>query len=204
MKNNGFWRGRLSYASSGQGLRSIFSVDINARVPAMKFLVSFSIGLLAPLSVHAQDNQADSSRESARLQPLIQQQWDEYKKRPRRLFLNRKNNMPIVENYAAECFRKIQTVGNLNYPREAMGKIYGNVILSFEVMPDGVFQSISVVRSSGHDVLDKHAIYAVELASPCQPYPMELKERADSITLTRMFSYTNETIGSEPNERYQP
>jgi len=170
----------------------------------MKLPVLFIIGLLVPISVHAQVKHADSFKEKERLQALIQQQMDEYYKRPSRQFLSRKNNMPIVENYAAECFRKIQTVGNLNYPPEAMGRIYGNVTLSFEVMPDGALQNITVMRSSGQDVLDKHAIHAVELASPCQPYPMELKDRADIITLTRAFSYINKTIGSEQNECNQP
>lgn len=169
----------------------------------MKFAVSLFIGLLVTLSAYAQDNNTDSINERERLQARVQQEWND-SKRPGRLFLARKNNMPILETYAAECFRKIQTVGNLNYPREAINKIYGSVILSFDVMPDGVFQNISVVRSSGHDVLDKHAKHAVELASPCQPYPMELKERADIITLTRVFTYMNKTIGSESNERLQP
>jgi TonB family protein len=184
----------------------LFQVWLNAlvRVQIMRFTVPFIIGLLVTLAVYAQDNQTDSLNERERLQARIQQELNEYNKRPRRVFLARKNNMPALEAYAAECFRKIQTVGNLNYPPEAKNKIYGNVILSFEVMPDGAFQNISVVRSSGHDVLDKHAKYAVDLASPCKPYPMELKERADIITLTQVFTYMNKNIGSESNERFQP
>ena len=183
----GFKDATQAYQASTASLSVFFRLH-NVRIFAMQFLMSLCISLLVPLSVHAQDNQMDSTKERERLQTLIQQQWDEYNKRPRKLFLARKNNLPILETYAAECFRKIQTIGNFYYPRKAMGKIYGSVILSFEVIPEGVIRNVSIVHSSGHDVLDNHAKQTVEVAYACQPYPAELKERADIIMLTREFS----------------
>lgn len=161
----------------------------NGTIFAMQFLIPLCISLLVPFSVHAQDNQMDSTKERERLQTLIQQQSDEYNKKPRKLFLAQKNNLPVLETYATECFRKIQIIGNSYYPRKAMGKTYGNVILSFEVIPEGIIRNVSIVHSSGHDVLDKHAKGTVEVAYACQPYPAELKERADIVVLTRKFSY---------------
>jgi protein TonB len=79
--------------------------------------------------------------------------------------------------------------GNLNYPDEArLRNLHGNLVLTVAVRADGSLESIDLVRSSGHPLLDEAAMRTVRLAQPFQPLPVN-NEAVDVLHITRTWQY---------------
>lgn len=90
--------------------------------------------------------------------------------------------------------RKIEMVGNLNYPEEArQGKTYGQLRLLVAILPDGSVQEISVLKSSGHQVLDDAATRIVRLAAPFQPFPQQMRKTTDVLEIIRTWKFERRT-----------
>lgn len=65
----------------------------------------------------------------------------------------------------------------------------GDLLVRFTVRRDGVLRDVAIVSSSGHDLLDREAIRAVEVASPYPPLPDAWQET--DLTITGHFIYHN-------------
>jgi protein TonB len=86
--------------------------------------------------------------------------------------------------------RKVETIGNLNYPDEARRqKLFGNLLLHVAVRSDGSVEKIRVIRSSGHQVLDDAAKRIVRLAAPFAPFPPDIREEVDVLDITRTWQF---------------
>lgn len=95
--------------------------------------------------------------------------------------------------YAAylEAWRKkVERVGNLNYPDAARRKkLYGDLLLHVAVRADGSVADIRVIRSSGHKILDDAAVRIVRLAAPFAPFPEEIRKEVDILDITRTWQF---------------
>ncbi|HSQ08051.1 MAG TPA: energy transducer TonB, partial [Chromatiaceae bacterium] len=93
--------------------------------------------------------------------------------------------------------RKVEQVGNLNYPEEARRKhLYGNLILRVAVRADGSVEQIQVLRSSGFPVLDQAATKIVELSAPFAQFPPDITADTDVLDITRTWQFQrNNQIG---------
>jgi protein TonB len=69
----------------------------------------------------------------------------------------------------------------------------GKLMLDVIMNADGTVRDISILRPSGHAVLDEAAIRIVNLAAPLAPIPPEILKEADILHITRTweFSTTN-------------
>jgi protein TonB len=86
--------------------------------------------------------------------------------------------------------RKVEAIGNLNYPQEAKQHgIFGSLILHAAISADGSLEQVRVVRSSGHPVLDQAAIDIVKLAAPYAPFPDDIKAETDVLDITRVWQF---------------
>lgn len=86
--------------------------------------------------------------------------------------------------------KKIEQVGNLNYPEEARRqKLYGSLRLLVAINPDGSVESIEVLESSGRRLLDDAAIRIVQLAAPFQPFTVEMKKSTDLLEIIRTWKF---------------
>lgn len=86
--------------------------------------------------------------------------------------------------------KKVERIGNLNYPDEAKSKkLYGNLMLHVAIRTDGSVDQIRLVRSSGHKILDDAAIRIVELASPYAPLPPDIRDEVDILDITRTWQF---------------
>ncbi|MGQ0511870.1 MAG: energy transducer TonB [Betaproteobacteria bacterium] len=123
----------------------------------------------------------------ARLQKEIGRRVTDYQK-SRVLFVTAKRPGPH-QVYVASSLSKILRKGNLHYPRDARGRVYGDVRATFYLSDSGVLQKAEVDRSSGHKVLDDAIIKAIHLASPFGAFPPDLKNRAATLVVTQTFSF---------------
>lgn len=95
--------------------------------------------------------------------------------------------------YAAylEAWRKkVERIGNLNYPDEAKRKkLYGALMLHVAVKADGSIEQIRVIRPSGHKILDDAAKRIVRLAAPFAPFPPNIRKEVDVLDITRTWQF---------------
>jgi len=97
-------------------------------------------------------------------------------------------------DYLEHWRQRIETLGNLNYPEEARRKeIHGSLRMLVTLRPDGSVQEVDILKSSGHALLDDAAIRIVQLASPFQPFPLEMRERTDLLEIIRTWKFEKET-----------
>jgi protein TonB len=87
---------------------------------------------------------------------------------------------------------KVERIGNLNYPEQARRKnLTGSLVLSVGIRADGTVYKVQVRRSSGQPELDEAAERIVHLAAPFAPFPVELREQADVLVITRTWKFSN-------------
>lgn len=92
--------------------------------------------------------------------------------------------------YMNQWLRKIENIGNLNYPAEAKRQnISGSLRLMVAVRADGTIHELKVMESSGHKVLDDAAKHIVRLAAPFAPFTEEMRKQADILEIIRTWQF---------------
>ena len=131
------------------------------------------------------------SLEIASLEARLDKQRQIYAKRPRIKRLTSLSTVASSDAYYLNSWRrKIEKIGNLNYPAEARKrKLYGSLRLMVAILPDGSLKEVELLQSSGHRVLDNAAIQIVKLASPFAPFPDELRATTDVLEIIRTWQF---------------
>lgn len=132
---------------------------------------------------------AQSALAMARMEAQIAREVDAYNKLPRKKFIGARAQGVVEAQYAEDWRQKIERVGNLNYPEEARGRIYGSLLVTVEINADGTLASVEITRSSGKKVLDDAAKRIVRLASPFSAFPAELRRSTDILVITRHWTF---------------
>ena len=90
--------------------------------------------------------------------------------------------------------RKVERVGNQNYPAEARDqRIYGSLRMLVAINRDGTLREVRILESSGHTVLDNAALRIVRLAAPYAPFTGDLID-VDVLEIIRTWRF-------EPGDR---
>ncbi|WPL19730.1 hypothetical protein Thiowin_04874 [Thiorhodovibrio winogradskyi] len=111
----------------------------------------------------------------------------------RRKAINASTQEYVYANYLESWRRKVERIGNLNYPEEAKEKrLFGSLVLQVAVRADGSLEGVRLLRSSGHQVLDQAAVRIVELAAPFAPFPDSIRARHDVLDITRTWQFLRE------------
>lgn len=131
------------------------------------------------------------SLEIASLEARLAQQRQVYAKRPRIKRLTSLSTKSSVDaSYLNAWRRKIEKVGNLNYPAEAKRQqLFGSLRLLVTILPDGTLKHVHLLESSGEQILDDAAIRIAQLASPFTPFPDELQESTDELEIIRTWQF---------------
>ncbi|MEJ1296132.1 MAG: energy transducer TonB [Candidatus Sedimenticola sp. (ex Thyasira tokunagai)] len=133
---------------------------------------------------------ASANPEIARLTAEIARKERAYAKRPRKKFISASTKEHKYASYLDSWRRKVESVGNLNYPDEARRKkLYGNLVLEVSIRQGGDVSEIAVRRSSGHKLLDDAAIRIVKQSAPFAPFPAEIREETEIIVITRTWQF---------------
>ena len=135
----------------------------------------------------------DSSQLSDQISSLEAELANEqqlYAKRPRIYRLNAASTMRDKGAwYKDEWRKKVERIGNLNYPDEARRQqIYGNLRLLVSINRDGSLYEVQVLESSGQPLLDQAAQRIVRLAAPFAPFSGDLND-VDRLEIIRTWRF---------------
>ncbi len=133
---------------------------------------------------------AEAARAMARLEGEIAKNTEEYNKRPRKKFVGARTQEYRFAQYIEDWRQKVERVGTLNYPEAARGKLYGSLTLTVTLGRDGEVLTISIDRSSGHQILDDAARRIVQMAGPYAPFPPAISRDTDQLVITRAWTFT--------------
>ena len=97
---------------------------------------------------------------------------------PKERFLSVNTRQTLFAQYLVDWKSKVERVGTLNFPDEARRlHMEGSPVLEVALNSDGSIAEILVRQSSGEKSLDQAAIRILQLASPFDPFPRELRDR---------------------------
>ena len=86
--------------------------------------------------------------------------------------------------------RKIERVGNKNYPLQAKTKnIFGNLTMKVAINRDGTINKVIIMESSGSKILDDAALRIVRLAAPFNPLTREMAADTDILEIIRVWQF---------------
>jgi protein TonB len=86
--------------------------------------------------------------------------------------------------------RKIERIGNLNYPEKAkLNNIYGNVTIKVAINRDGTINNVTIMDTSGNKILDKAALSIVRMAAPFGPLSKEMTKDTDILEIIRVWQF---------------
>jgi len=140
------------------------------------------------------------SAEIASLEAQLSKDRQEYAKRPR---VSRQNTAATMRDISAwyrdEWRKKVERIGNLNYPDEARRqRIYGSLRMLVIVKSDGTVEELRVLESSGRPVLDEAAMRIVRLSAPFAPFSGELARNYDQVEIIRTWRFgRGDTLSSQ-------
>ena len=129
--------------------------------------------------------------EIASLEAKLDRQKQIFAKRPRIKRLTSLSTASSTDAFYLNSWRrKIENIGNLNYPEEARKrKLYGSLRLMVAITPDGRLKEVELLDSSGHKTLDEAALRIVRLAAPFAPFPDELRKTTDVLEIIRTWQF---------------
>jgi len=133
----------------------------------------------------------ERSMEMVNLNEQLNESMQAYAHRPRHIYVSARTQEYKYANYMSEWVKKVERVGNLNYPDEARrAGLTGKLIMDVTMNADGTVRNISIMRTSGHKVIDEAAIRIVNLAAPFPPFPEDILKDADIMHITRTWEFS--------------
>lgn len=132
------------------------------------------------------------SMEMLTLNEQINQSMLIYSKAPKSKYITARTKEFKYASYMRDWVTKVERVGELNYPDAARrNKLSGSLMVEVALDPDGSVRDISVLRPSGHKLLDDAAIRIVKLAAPYPPFPESIRKETDVLYITRTWIFTS-------------
>ena len=127
-------------------------------------------------------------QEIASLEARIAQEQQALAKMPRTKRLNSMTTRSAAEAAYLNMWRmKCERIGRANYPP---GQLEGEVLMLVSILADGTLEEVRILKSSGHQQLDRAALTTVRQASPYQPFSVEMRKAYDRLEFTRTWQFT--------------
>ncbi|MGB5261058.1 MAG: TonB family protein [Gammaproteobacteria bacterium] len=134
----------------------------------------------------------ERSMEMVNLSEKLNETMQAYAQRPKQVYVSARTQEFKYANYMGEWVKKVERVGNLNYPDAARREgISGKLMMDVALNADGTVRNISILRPSGHRVIDEAAVRIVNLAAPFPPFPPEIGKDADILHITRTWEFSS-------------
>jgi protein TonB len=123
------------------------------------------------------------------MEAQVARQAEDYAKRPRRKFVGARAAETRYAMYVESWRQKVERIGNMNYPEQARGRLYGSLRLTVAIKSDGSVEYVQVDRPSGHKILDRAAERIVKIASPFAAFPDNIRRDTDILVITRTWTF---------------
>ena len=125
----------------------------------------------------------------ARLAAEIHLRSERYAKRPKRKFVSASTTEYAWATYLSEWVKRVERVGNLNYPDEARRRhLAGKVVITIAIRRNGSVERTQIVQSSGIPLLDSSALRIAKLAEPYAALP-KTEDDPDILHVTRTWLF---------------
>ncbi len=139
----------------------------------------------------------ERSMEMVNLSEQLSETMQAYAKRPKQIFVSARTQEFKFANYMTEWVKKVERVGNLNYPDEARrAGISGKLMMDVSLNADGTVRDIRILRPSGYTVIDEAATRIVNLAAPYAPFPPDILKDTDILHITRTWEFSTDRMKS--------
>ncbi len=126
----------------------------------------------------------------ASLTAELDRSFEAYARRPRQTYISARTQAYKYASYMEAWVAKVERIGNLNFPDAAARRgLTGTLLLDVALLPDGSVKKITLLRSSGHPVLDQAAIRIVRLCAPFAPFPADIRKDTDILHITRTWQF---------------
>lgn len=100
----------------------------------------------------------------------------------------------VAAQYMKDWEGRVERIGNLNYPEEAIKKGFSaTLLMDVGIKRDGSIYSIRVTRSSGNPALDEAAKRIVRMSAPFAPLPADLLKELDVLVIPRVWKFSDES-----------
>ncbi len=100
----------------------------------------------------------------------------------------------VAAQYIKDTETRIERIGNLNYPQEAIKKGFSATLtMDVGIKRDGSIYSIRIPQSSGNAALDQAAKRIVRMSAPFAPLPAELLKELDVLVITRVWKFSDQS-----------
>lgn len=100
----------------------------------------------------------------------------------------------VAAQYVRDWERKVERIGNLNYPKIAREKGFsGTLSMDVGINRDGSIYNIRITRSSGTQALDRAAKNIVRMSAPFSSLPQQISKQLDVLIIRRVWRFTDES-----------
>lgn len=171
--------------------KSILSTPKPSKQKAQK-LVRKKTPVAKKSPVIVADYIADLQQQIVDMEAELDEQNKMYAKRPKATYITASTRRTPDAMYLAHWTRKIEQIGNLNYPDKARrNKLEGQLILIVSLAADGHIINVRISKSSGHKILDDAAKRIVELAAPFAAVPKDVLQGNNRLVITRTWQFSH-------------
>lgn len=121
------------------------------------------------------------------------QQREAYSQRERVRTISANTRESRFALYLDAWRRKVERIGNLNYPDEAKRQgVSGSLRLLVRLNTDGTVREVEMLKSSGSKLLDDAALRIVHLAAPFAPLPESITRDTDVLEIIRTWVFRSD------------
>jgi protein TonB len=130
--------------------------------------------------------------EIRRMEAQIEKENTDYNARPKRGYIGPNTKGVTFATYYKDWQERIERIGTLEYPPDAKGKMYGDLVLDVTLNPDGTIyhDEIKIMRGSGWPILDRAAVSFVRKGAPYHPFPPEMRRDYNVYEIVSKFSFS--------------
>lgn len=143
-----------------------------------------------------QRNELARSGQLASLAAKLDEHKAEAAKKPRvRRITSVSTKRALDALYLLKWERKIERLGNQHYPSQARAQnLTGKLSLLVTLLPNGAIETVRILESSGHRILDDAAINIVNLAAPFDTFSAEMSRDLDKLEIVRTWTFDNNKV----------
>ena len=110
--------------------------------------------------------------------------------KPREKFVSADTKQSLYAAYIEKWRLAVEKVGNLNYPDAAKQQnLEGSLVLDVTLLSNGEIDSVKLLRSSGHKILDDGAERIVFLSAPFEPFSKGMSAEIDKLHIIRTWKF---------------